>query len=313
MSAETKTWQVGIVGLSPSGLFLSERMSLEPAIHLTGAFDPDPQRTKLVASSSVPIWNQLDNALSSSEIDVLIFCANFTEEDIATALREKKHVVIDRPWQLSSAALRRLNDLACRHQQVAVVASHKRFSTTFTAAYDVRSRLGSLRSARFASCEQTLPTDNSYRGVLREFGYDRLDQLLLLVDSKPIRVFARQFINAKSETDYGILVTIEFANNCVAQIVIELQSRLSHRTGWMLEGSKASFKNDSLFETTSDGEIVDERLPASTNTPVKFMQQLINSWDAVTTTLPTLEEAAETVRLVEIIEQSVAHNQAINI
>lgn len=304
MAEESQTWRVGIVGGNPNGLFLAERMRLHPSICLVGAFDPNPDQLKLLISDSCPAWRSIESAATSSEIDVLIFADGYGEDDVAQALRHQRHVVLDRPWQLTAAALRRLDGLAQSVDRSVSVVSYRRRSTTFLAAWEAKARVGPLHSVRYASYEQTLATDPNAAGFLQEFGYDRIEQLLQLVDSTPVRISARQFFDPDSRRDIGFLATIEFASGCTAQIEIQSRSRLSYRTGWMLEGANASFRNQRLYTTAADGEIIDEPAPTPVVTDNDFAQNLIATWQDKAEAARRMTETAQVMRVMELIQQA---------
>ena len=106
-----------------------------------------------------------------------------------------------------------------------------------------------------SSCEQYLPIDKRSIGLMHEIGFHWFDQMLVLIESTPRLVFARRLHDADSANESGFLAVVEFTDDCTAQIEIRTQTRLSHRTGWMLEGLTGSYRGERLFTTTPDGEI----------------------------------------------------------
>ena len=313
MTVEGTTWRVGIIGVSPAGLYLLERLSLTPGIRLIGAYDPDPARLAMADDQGCVLWEQVLTALTSPITDALFFMGTATAEAISMALTNGKHLVIHQPWQLSSNELRDIGKRAKQLKRATTVFCFRRWSADYLAASAAKNsgRLGVLQSVRFSSCEKSIPLGESSAGVLREFGYHWLDQLLQLVDSAPHRVFAKQFLEAGQKRDYGVWTTIEFANGCLAQIDLQTQSRLSHRTGWMLEGSTGSYRNDRLYTVTTDGEVVDEPLPRTAQPDDPFVAELKRVWQGESTKLPTLEDASHVVHLIEAIEQSARSGEVI--
>ena len=154
------------------------------------------------------------------------------------------------------------------------------------------------------SCEQRLPGEEDFTDVLREFGYHWLDQLLLLTESAPQRVFAQRFYDETRKIEFGFLAIIDFANGCTARMEVDTRSRLGYRTGWMLEGSSGSYRHDKIYTVTLDGEIVDEFVQRSTIPKDPFVTELVLLWRGETTMLPTLNDVARVVRLIEAIEES---------
>jgi predicted dehydrogenase len=306
MTVEATVWRVGIIGINSAGLYLLERLSLTPNIRIVGAFDPDPARRGLADHFGCALWKELPSTLAALETDVLFFAGEISTNVISMVLGNGQHVVLHEPWRLSSDVLFDLSKSATTTNRVATVSCIRRWSADFVGAMTANNsgRLGTLQTVRFSSCEQGIPLDNSSAGMLREFGYHWLDQLLILIDSAPVRVFARRFFEDGETYDHGVWATIEFANGCLAQIDLQSRSRLSHRTGWMLEGSTGSYRNDRLYTTTAEGEIVDEPLPHSERPADPLIDELKLAWQGETTKLPTLANAARVVKLIEAIEQS---------
>ena len=314
-SSHATPWRFGMLGIGQSGLFYLESLSLSADIRLVGAFDSDPQRLALAAGSGCPLFNKNDSLLSPTVADVLFLVDDFFEEVAKAALQSGQHVVIDRPWSVSSEALRSLNELALTSGRTVTVASPGRWSANFRSAMSAlqTGRLGNLHSVRLSSCEKRVPGETSPMGVLREFGYRWIDQLLALVESIPVRVYAKMLNDGQPEQDLGFLAVIDFANGCTAQIEIDTRSRLGFRTGWMIEGSTGSFRNDRLYTETDDGEIVDEPLTHSNSSTNSFINEWIATWNGSPTTVPTLADAATVVQVIEALERSSRSGDAVQV
>ena len=314
MTDEARTWRVGIIGVNPAGLFLLERMNLASDIRLVGeVFERDPARRGLAAESGCELWDEPVSAFVDDRVEVVFLMEDISGDMISNALLRGKHVVLDRPWSVSSDKLRGLAEQAAAAGCTATISCFRRRSVDFTAALLAKEsgRLGVLDSAKFSSCEQSLPAGASSAGVLREFGFHWLDQLLVLTKSTPMRVFAKRFCDAGHVNDHGFLATIEFTNGCTAHVDVQTKSRLAHRTGWMLEGSTGSYRNDRLYTTTTDGEIIDEPLPRPAVPSGSFLNELVSTCRGSQSNLPTLAEAADVVQLIEALERSDRSGEAI--
>ena len=314
-SSLASPWRVGVLGLGHAGLFYLESLSLSADIRLVGAFDSDPQRRGLATGSGCPLFDQRDSLLSPTVADVVFLVDDFSEEVAKAVLRGGQHLVIDRPWSVSSEVLRSLCALAATSNRTLTVASPGRWSANFVSVMNARrtGRLGNLHSVRLTSCEKQVPGEASADGVLREFGYRWLDQLLVLVDSMPERVYAKLLSDGGPKQEYGFLAVIDFANGCTAQIEIDARSRLGFRTGWMIEGSTGSFRNDRLYTETDDGEIVDEPLIQSNYSNETFISELTTKWSGAPTTLPTLADAANVVQVIEALERSAISGEVVRV
>ena len=313
----SKPCRVAVGGLSPSGLYLLERLSLCSEIQVVGAFDSDPARLRMAAGLSCALWElPVDVPVLPELVDFLFVVDGVSSDTVSKALVAGQHVVIDQPWRVSSMELQTLQGLATTTSRIATTVSLRRWSADFVAALAAMrtGRIGTLTSARFFSCERRVASERLSASVLREFGYHWLDQLLVLVPSAPARVFGKRLLGSGPETDDGFLALIDFANGCTAQIEVNTNSRLGHRTGWMLEGELGSYRQNRLFTETTDGEIVDEPSPRSNlGATDPFLNELVTAGRGEPTALPTLAEAAGVLRLIEAIEASADRGEVVRL
>ncbi|WP_010587550.1 Gfo/Idh/MocA family protein [Schlesneria paludicola] len=306
MGDESKTWRVGIVGLNPIGLFLLEQFRLIPNVRVVGIYDRDPSRCHLANELDCRVWDHPAQAFSATDVDAVVLADQVSSESIAMGLQNGKHLVVDRPWGVSSREWRELSETAGRSSAQLTFVCLRRWSSDFpTVLVAMRSgRVGTLQSARYVSHEMCLASELAAPRFLTEIAFSLLDQLLLLTASNPKDVFAKRLGSAAGGEDTGLIATIEFENGCVAQIDLQSQSRLSQRTGWMLEGAQGSYRDDRLYTVTTDGEVIDEPLSPPNMPDNSFVRELVASWNGEASSLPSLTEAVRTVQLAEMIERS---------
>ena len=313
MVGDSKTWRVGIVGLNPVGLFLLEQFRLIPGVCIAGVYDRDPSRCRLANECVCPVWEHPSQALSAGDVDAVMLVDHVSSEFVVSAMKSGMHVVLDRPWTLSGPQVRGLVDLARGSSAQATFVCLRRWSSDFLAAAAAikTGRIGTLRSARFVSHEMCIAAESASWRFLAEVAFTLSDQLLMLTESGVRHVFAERLHSPAGTQNTGLIATLEFENGCVAQFDLQTQSRLSQRTGWMLEGVKGSFREDRLYEVTSDGEVIDEPLPCPTIPANGFVQELVSSWNGQPSLLPTLADAARVVQLTEMIERSVDTHEVV--
>lgn len=315
MTNGARTWRVGIIGVNPVGLFLFERIKLARDTRVVGVFDHDSSRLRLASDLGCELWDRPTDAFDTRNVDVVFLMGCGSADTISEALRHGKHVVIDQPWLLSAGQLRSLYEQSKAVNCVATVATIRRLSADFVTAELAKQtgRLGTLQSARLSSCEQELPAEDRPIDLMREIGFQWFDQLLVLVESTPRLVFARRLRDADPSKEHGFVSTIEFTNGCTAQIEIRTRTRLSHRTGWMLEGLTGSYRGERLFTTTPDGEIVDEPLLRPEVSDDLLVRELESAWQGKPSTLSTLADAARVVDLLEAVELSAGSGETVSL
>lgn len=312
MTAEARVWRVAVIGLNSNGLFLLEQFGLIPNIQVTGVFDADRVRRTLALPVTQQVWDQPD--VTRDDVDVLILNDNIPYQLVLSALRARKHVVLDRVWSFTSHQLCDATELAAGSGCSATFLNHRRTSSDFSAAQCAKStgRLGNLQSVRMSSCEQAVPGETIDNG-LREIGFAWLDQLLMLVESTVQSVFAKRLTDLQTNQESGFVAVIEFANGCTARIEVQTSSRLSIRSGWMLEGSAGSYRGNRLYVTTEDREIVDQPFTGTAPRNHDLIESLTNAWQGQPSSAATLADAARVVRLIELLEQSADTGQVVKL
>lgn len=308
--------RVVVGGLNPAGLFFMERLSQSTDFQVVGAFDSRSERRRFVEGTGLAFWERNPLPELADDVELVILCDRVSASEVAAILDAGKHVIIHQPWLLRSAELMELHELAKARSLLAAVTSVRRWSAEYLAVSAAlkTGRIGSLRSARLSSLEMRIPDEVASASVLREFGYAWFDQLLTFCRPAPVQVYGKCQDVADSTTDQGFLSVIEFADGCTAQVEVITNSRLGHRTGWILEGRSGSYRNDRLFTETKDGEIVDEPAPKPEGLSADlFLSQLASACHGQETGLVGLAEAARTVKLIEALERSAELKQAVNL
>lgn len=311
----SKTCRVVVGGLNPAGLFFVERLGLSTEFELVGVYDPSPERLRLVKGSNLIVWQQGYLPDAARDVDVVFLCDQISNSDVSAVIDSGRNLVIHQPWMLSSSELMAFHEASMKRSKLATVSAVRRWSAEFlavTAALRTE-RLGPIRAAQVCSLEKCIP-DQGGSTALREFGYAWFDQLLAMCPSQPLRVYGRCFNGTDAGDRQGFLSVIEFADGCNAQVEVITNSRLGHRTGWMLEGTSGSYRNDRLYTETPDGEIVDEPAPKpEPSSADTFLKEVARACRGESTELVTLSHAANVVRLIEAIERSAETKQVVDV
>ena len=101
--------------------------------------------------SGVRKYRDLDSALADPEIDAVDLClpTDLHEQTTIRSLRAGKHVLVEKPMALSTAACKRMLDEARRAQRVLMVGHVLRFFPAYRAVSEAMQDLGEIRSATF--------------------------------------------------------------------------------------------------------------------------------------------------------------------
>lgn len=222
----------------------------------------------LTVPESIQKYTNADELLANDNIDVVVIATpNKTHKDLVIkATQAGKHIICEKPIAMSVADFEAM--AAAAEKAGVFLTSHhqRRFDRDFSivkAAYD-QHLLGDVHLIK--SClwgfNGNMHDWHVYKseggGMLMDWGVHLLDQLLYLVDSPLLSVFAdlRNVINF--EVDDYLKIILRFANNVTTEIELSTYM-LSDKEDWFprhwfVFGRTGSLYTDGLEEVT--GKIV---------------------------------------------------------
>lgn len=276
MPSAVQPFSVGIVGTHPNRQFMLERLVLRPDFiaAANGIEAPVDGRQDSEAADFLSTDQQI---VESPRTDIVYFSGPTSLELVYAAIQRRKHIVLTpAAVMFRPDDLRRLARTAADQGLVAVIDESRRSDDDFRAARSVAlsGRLGDRLRIRFSILTTALPGEAFAKGVLWEFGWHWLDQLLTFVNDELHSARLRRFRSSARTSDAGFLAMMDFARGTSAVIEVQTQSLLSLRTGWLLEGSKGAYRDGRQYTKTLDGEIIDEPVSVSPQTNDPFLDAL---------------------------------------
>lgn len=276
--------RVGLIGCGRPGLHLIERFTLGGPFRVVAAF-ANPTVASVVSPFGVKLVSHPQELLAAEDVDVVWFSEHdaFRHEFSAAEALRRKHVIVETPLALSSADAERAFEAATQNRRVLLVRHPRRTDPDFQQAQSVAqdSTLGSLRAAKFVSWTYglpprgvtrghgPLPQDASYdpRITTLRFAVHALDQLLALVNDRPLRVFATTERIDQTTPDLtaglSLALQIAFERGCHAAIDIRLNSPAQFQSGWLLTSERGGYANGKRFTLTEEGEVFDAPVAAA--------------------------------------------------
>lgn len=299
IDAAASPLRVGLIGGGRVGLHLIEQFSAGGPFQVVAA-DQDFGVADAIASLGVRPMS-LRQMAESEDVDVLWLTSleRETAEAVCSMIRGRS-VIAEAPLSLSQHDFERFL-AALAEREGRLLTHHPRrsdadFRQALTVARDPV--LGAIRAAKFVSWGYgRVPRGAARRG--QRSGHDELaspgatklrlavhalDQLVLLIPSRPLRVSAAVGSDARSpdlvQSD-SLSVRIVFESGCQAEIEIRLDSPTLFQSGWVLTAERGGFANGRQFTLTDDGEVFDAPVqPAGSDgvtDPVVWLAQQIRS------------------------------------
>lgn len=307
MPSAVQPYSVGIVGSGTNHQFMLERLVLRQDFIAAPGGNEVP-----VGRQESDVADDLRSALQiieNPQTQIVYFSGPTIPELVSTAIQRRKHIVLSpAATMFPPDELRRIARAAAEQGLVAVVDEPRRWDDDFRAARTVAlsGLLGDRLRIRLSILTTALPDEAFAHGLLREFGWHWLDQLLTFVNDDSLSAQLRRFPSSAKPGDAGFLAMLDFACGATAVIEVQTQSLLSLRTGWLLEGSTGAYRDGRQYTKTLDGEIIDEPVlvSAQANDPFLDGLSLVLRKEEAAEPLPDLFHAARIAELIDLLMAS---------
>lgn len=205
---------IGVIGVGHLGVHHARLLSQSPAWNLTGVFDIDPIKNRDVAAQY-----QLEACSSADELitrcDAVVVCtptdSHFTLA--ASAIRNGKHVFVEKPLVGSNAEATELENLRRKQGVTGAVGLIERFNPAVLA---VRDQIESPRFIEVHRLNSFSPRGLATDIVLEVMIHD-IDLARLLVGEEPSEIRAAG-VPVLSDTDDIANCRLAFPGGCVANL-----------------------------------------------------------------------------------------------
>lgn len=206
--------KVGVLGAGHLGKIHIRLLKEIEAYEFVGFYDPNPEAAKLVAEEfGVQAFSDIDLLIESVDVIDIVTPTLSHYECAVKALRQSKHLFIEKPITNTVEEARKLIDLA-EEANVKVQVGHvERFNPAFTATKPYIKHPMFIETHRLA---QFNPRGTDVSVVLDLMIHD-LDIILSIVKSNVRRISASG-VAVVSDTPDIANARIEFDNGCVANL-----------------------------------------------------------------------------------------------
>jgi predicted dehydrogenase len=224
------------------------------------------ERLLVTPEFSVRTGNARD-LIASPDVEVAWIAADVGEraEWAFFAIQGGKHVVVELPLSAHVNDIDRV--LACATAEGrAVILSHpKIWDDDFQMARTVV-EAGTCGSVELASLSlwQRFPPSGQTAGLLWEKGPAFVEQMIWLVDDRPVAVTCRSLSTAACVAN-GISLLVDFEKGAVGELQLHRAAFPPVDTGWLVTGSRGGYAHRTQYTIIEDGEIADEPQAAATD------------------------------------------------
>ncbi len=275
--------RVGLVGCGRIGLHLIERSAVGGPFQVVAASE-ELDVSRLIAPFGVRLMS-LPELAQSTDVDVLWGTSywDFPFDRLPLETNHVQHLIVETPFTLSPPAAEQAFADASRRGRL-LIHHPWRADLDFRQALAVArdEKLGAIRAVKFVLWSYARPPRGATRCVepavwdeLAQPGATKLrfvahalDQLVLLVLSRPIRVFAVGDRVADGNDLFAgdsLALHVLFESGCEAEIDVRLDSPVPVQSGWMLTGERGGYAKGRQHTLTDEGEVFDSPVTPAGN------------------------------------------------
>lgn len=224
--------KLSIIGFGGMGQWHYENITARiKGIEVIGAYDIKEEVRNKIKDLNLKAYDNIGHLLSDNQTDIVLVSTpnNFHMEYCVAALKAGKNVVCEKPCTMNTAELDKILEAKNKEGKFFTVHQNRRWDVDYAIVKNVINNniIGKpyFINSRLFGCKG-LPGDwrssiIAGGGMLYDWSIHLIDQILCLIDSKPINVFA-ELINLRfTEVDDCNRLTIVFENGVRAQITVD--------------------------------------------------------------------------------------------
>lgn len=225
-----RNYQLVIVGYGGMGSYHAKLLKENQNINVVGTYDILEEKRAAALADGYKAYESLSAVLADAAADfVLIATPNDVHKEIAiAALNAKKHVICEKPVTIYSEELIEILRAANMNDRKFIVHQNRRWDEDFLTikkVYDEQMIGNVFHIESRVQGANGIPGDwrhlKAYGGgMLLDWGVHLLDQLLFMVDSKIMSVYANLSYILGDEVDDGFQVFITFENGCTSLVEV---------------------------------------------------------------------------------------------
>ena len=222
--------KIAVIGYGGQGAWHCEQIIKSDVAELVGTYDIRAIRCDAATARGIYVYPTLEALLDDSRIEaVVIATPNDSHLDlVCTALRAGKHVICEKPVELSVAAFDKMVATAKEADRLLTVHQNRRWDVDFLAmkailasgeigdAIDIESRIHGSRG---------IPSDwrgtkAQGGGMILDWGVHLIDQVLQLIPSQIERIWCTTSHITNQEVDDGFKLEIYFTDGKAAHVEV---------------------------------------------------------------------------------------------
>lgn len=222
---------LGLIGYGGMGRWHHQNLPRVGGIHVVGAYDINPERGALAESSGIRSYRTADELLGDPEIKIVTVATpnNFHKPYVLAAIAAGKHVVCEKPVAMNSLDLIDMMEAASRAGVVFSVHQNRRWDEDYRTVRKVV-EAGTIGKPFYIESRvqgsRGVPGDwrcvrEAGGGMILDWGVHMIDQILQMVDSPVVEVYAHLLSVRIADVDDNFKLLMKFGNGLSALVQVD--------------------------------------------------------------------------------------------
>lgn len=219
-----------VIGYGGQGAWHCEQILKSDVAALTGIYDIAPKRVAAALEKQIHVYSTVEELLGDETVEAVVIAVPNDHHNVLTklALQAGKHVICEKPVEMSVAAFDEMAECARQTGKLFTVHQNRRFDVDYLAIKGIveSGELGEpicIESRVHGS--RGIPSD--WRGekihgggMILDWGVHLIDQMLQILRGTVIRVYCTTTHITNQEVDDGFKLRLEFDDHTSAHIEV---------------------------------------------------------------------------------------------
>ena len=246
-------YNIGAIGYGGMAVYHHKKILKPDNVRFTAAYDVNPEKLEAAEKNGLKIYKTLEGLLADREIDIILVATpNDSHKELSIhAMRAGKHVICEKPVALNTEQLEEMIAESVANKVVFSVHQNRRMDKDFKIIQKIYNDNTLGKVFRIESRVQgSRGIADTWRrqkahggGMLYDWGVHLIDQLLHMIYSRVVSVFAEFQYISQNEVDDNFRLTLTFKNGISALVEIGTCNFIMHPI-WYMCGEKGTAQID---------------------------------------------------------------------
>jgi len=221
---------VAIIGFGGQGGWHGEQILKSDVVALAGVYDIRECRQEYARNKGIHIYGSTEELLSDPQVDIVLVATpnDLHKQLVVQALNTGKHVICEKPVEMTVSALDEMTAAAEKNHRVFTVHQNRRWDVDYLAIQQLvlSGEIGKpLNIESRIHGSRGIPSDWRCQkahggGMILDWGVHLIDQMLQLYTEKVVRVYCTVTHITNQEVDDGFKLHLNFADGGEAYVEV---------------------------------------------------------------------------------------------